>query len=231
MSTVIFQFEYNYPYHRNKPEEKFVINSCVDSVRDYADLHDYDYIFETQRHFTSPNHYYDLTCEWIYWLKKLAEDYDNIIVMDTDVYVTNWNVPFPTGKGYICYSVERDNLFLNGKELSKTHSRMFANSGIVSLDKQTANKIYDWIVINRNDNYKMIAQCNLSLNGQYHKGDQVHILKYLMEHPEDFNPSLPLEFHWSPHREIDQPDPVLCHLCVPQAEKYELLCTILENYT
>lgn len=223
MSTVVFQFEYNYPYHRNKDEEKYVIDACVDSVKDYADLHDYDYIFETQRHSTSPNYYYDLTTEWIYWLKDLAKEYENIIVLDTDVYVTNWNVVFPTGKGYICYSAERDNLFLDGKELSKTHSKMFVNSGIVSLDKQTANRIYDWIIVNRNDNYKMVE------DGQDHKGDQVHILKYLMEHPEDFNPLLPLEFHWSPHREINQPDPVLCHLC--SDNKYELLCTILENYT
>ena len=29
MSTVVFQFEYNYPYHRNKDEEKYVIDACV----------------------------------------------------------------------------------------------------------------------------------------------------------------------------------------------------------
>lgn len=225
MSTVIFQFEYNYPYHRNEPESKYVIDACVDSVKDYAELQDYEYVFETQRHSMSPDHYYDLTCEWIYWLKDLAEKHDHIIVIDTDVYVTEWNAAFPVDKGYLCYSSERDNLFLNGNELSKTHSKMFANSGIVSLDKQTAIRLYNWFIENRNDNYKMLV------DGDIHKGDQVHILKYLMEHPKDFNPTLPLEFHWSPHREIPQPNPVFCHLCVPQAEKYDVLCTILQNYT
>lgn len=226
MSTVIFQFEYNYPYHRDKPEEKFVIDSCVDSVRDYADLHDYDYIFETERHSTSPDHYYDLTCEWIYWLKRLAKDYDSIIVMDTDVYVTKWNTPFPVdNKGYLCYSSEKEDHFLNGEQLIGIHSQMFANSGIIKLDSDTAIRLHDWFVKNRNDNYEMFT------SGQKHIGGQVHVLKYLMEHPSDFNPTLPREFHWSPHRYIKTGNPVLCHLCVDQSEKYELLCTILENYT
>ena len=56
MSTVIFQFEYNYPYHRNEPESKYVIDACVDSVKDYAELQDYEYVFETQRHSLCQDH-------------------------------------------------------------------------------------------------------------------------------------------------------------------------------
>ncbi len=227
MSTVIFQFEYNYPYHRNTPEERYVISTCIDSVKDYADLHDYDYIFETERNHSSPDYYYELNSEWIYWLKDLAEKYDNIISMDTDVYVTNrWNTPFPVdNKGYLCYSSEKKDHFLNGEELTGIRSEMFTNDGIIKLDSDTAIRLHDWFVKNRDDNYEMLAA------GEKHVGSQVHILKYLLEHPEDFNPSLPLEFHWSPHREIPQPNPVFCHMCVPQAEKYKVLCTILENYT
>ena len=236
LSTVIFQFEYDYPYFRNDLDLLFVIDTCVDSVRDYARQHKYDHIFETRRHPTSPNYHnitmrkkdgsIDMNVEWMYWLKDLAEKYDNIIIMDSDVYVVNYDIPFPTNNDrYVVYSSEKSNLFLNGKELTRIESKMFANSAISKFDPQTAIKMYNWFLENRNDDYEMI------IDGNNHEGDMAHILIYLLEHPEDFNPILPKEFHWTPHRNTFQDNPVLCHLCVGERKKYEWLCMVLENYT
>lgn len=223
LRTVIFQFEYNYPQHRSDLDIRFVIDTCIETVKDYADLHGYDYIFET----TKKSTYDDLTCEWIYYLKDLAKEYDNIIVIDTDVYVVDYDKPFPiNNKGYVCYSNGHSSrISLNGKELNGTHDQMFANSGIIKLDKKTAINLYDWFITNRDDSYEMLV------DDEIHISDQVHILKYLMEHPKDFNPILSKEFHWSPHRNTFDDNPVLCHLCVNHKEKYNLLCTILEKYT
>lgn len=205
MNTVIFQFEYEYgektPHVLDKrltAETQYVIQACTESVQDYADKHGYDYRLITNAHETSPVpvEWYDRdwTCEWIYWLNDLADEYEHIIVIDTDVLVVDDSVPFPINNtGYFCLGGPTDvNYTLNGKSLGEC-SQYFTNSGVIKLDRKTAKKLYDWFVNYRNDDYEFIEH-----EGYKHRGDQVHILKYLLEHPEDYNPNLPKLFNVTP---------------------------------
>jgi hypothetical protein len=205
MKTVIFQFEYGYGDRERqvicrKPYDiQFVIQTCTESVKEYAEKHGYDYRFITEPHETSyaPKLWYkrDMTCEWIYWLNDLADEYDHIIVMDTDVLVVDDSEPFPINNtGYLCVnSMDKNRRHtLNGVNL-KEHTQYFVNSGVVKLDKLTAKKLYNWFKHNRDDNYEYRED-----SGRLHVGDQVHILKYLIEHPEDFNPTLPRKFNVCP---------------------------------
>jgi len=245
--TVIFQFEFDHkkenprvPDIRLKIETQFVIDTCIESVRDYADKHGYDYCLITDPHPNSPDDkpYYDrdFTSEWLYWLGDLSEKYDDIIVVDTDVYVVNDEHPFPLDNtGYFCYALNMsaDNHFLNGKSLKKIQESlgqskiMFTNSGVVKLDKKTAKKINDWFILNRDDNYEMVT------SHEIHYSDQVHILKYLIENPEDFNPTMPRPFNYIPDTEIKKdPEAYFYHLTDPQdTPLYEMLCTVLKKYT
>jgi hypothetical protein len=125
----------------------------------------------------------------------LADEYDHIIVMDTDVLVVDDSEPFPINNtGYLCVnSMDKNRRHtLNGVNL-KEHTQYFVNSGVVKLDKLTAKKLYNWFKHNRDDNYEYRED-----SGRLHVGDQVHILKYLIEHPEDFNPTLPRKFNVCP---------------------------------
>jgi hypothetical protein len=68
---------------------------------------------------------------------------------------------------------------------------------------------------------------------EIHYSDQVHILKYLIENPEDFNPTMPRPFNYIPDTEIKKdPEAYFYHLTDPQdTPLYEMLCTVLKKYT
>lgn len=233
MSTILYQVEYEhgnldaeYPDDRKLDKHKFFLDMCMETVEDYALRHGYDYKlitkpaqiwydiwgdFKTDQSFFyghGRKHFYI----WIYALKELAEKYDHIIIVDTDVYVLKPEIPFPIDNtGFVCYSPSLEYNF---------------NCGVLKLDKETANLFYDWSLTNLLDDEGQPGASN----------DQNLVERFLKEHPERFNPILPGEFNTSTLK-VPQPidPPVFYHLSstddVANKDKYDVLCTILEKYT
>ena len=219
MSTVILQ-TFNFKNKHNPEYDEdydFLIRMCMSTVRDYADLHGYDYVFKGTGEFHETSRKWDpnSTCnnyfhEWIYWLKDLYEKYDNIIFLDSDIYVIDDSQPFPIEEpGLVSIAYEYDysddySITLNGidfKEHSKNiyddtdwrrHKCPFLNLGTVKLDSKTAKDLYEWTIKNRKNPDNVVVD-----GGFHHVSDSVTVAEFIIGNPEVWNPCLDIRWNYT----------------------------------
>jgi len=145
MNKVIFQVEIeaNYASRKNILDKNF-IQYCIDSVRDYALKHGYDYKLITRSHPKNFNSIAATHYDWIYYLEDFLK-YDEIVYIDTDILCTYNETPFPSLDSYdVLRSPQVPGRKICYYEEDKSDTGMFFNPGLIIMSRSFAKKLNEW---------------------------------------------------------------------------------------
>lgn len=200
MSVALFQLELG--------DRGSVIEECVNSIPHY----DYDYHYITTRHPKSEKTG-SLTYQYLWHLQDFLE-YDYVIHLDTDVYGANPE-PFPLPEYGIMtkgepYKEMHQRWYYHGEELESISKRLFndgrekyflkPNTGIMIFTHEALRDLVTFTARNGVDEKDWIDVSDGTSMGT----DENHLLKFYMEYPQHFNPTLPNEFHYDFHNRKSQ---------------------------
>ena len=129
----------------------FITDTCIPSMRAYAQRHGYDYDLHT----TVPDIIYDMpTLDQMpdykrmrlgfirYLLLNKYEDYDYIVLYDCDMLMTADAPALPLAPGITTRHLD----YYRFSEVDTQHRRILANAGLYIFDKESARRMYDFAV-------------------------------------------------------------------------------------
>jgi hypothetical protein len=140
---------------------EFEKNICLPSVKNWAQRCGYDYKLITESSIENNNFF--KTVQHKYSAERLMhlyhEDYDYIIYVDADVYVTDNAMKFPIKNGLLTTTEYIDEKKWNQRFPGINHTNLnYINAGIYSVDKETGKKISKYFLnrLQMNDNKNIV---------------------------------------------------------------------------
>lgn len=212
----------HYPSLYDDKNHQFFLNSCTESIKQYAEDCGYDYKLYTEIHPDWPvSDHHEMCYQYIWWFKELAEQYDFIIKFDTDMYVFE-SVPLPLDNHEQVVSTNEGEDFM-------------MNPGVMVIPSKVALQIYDYMVENYDPRTAMIFRPRGAMIDYWENvnsdnpqeciySDQAQLAAFFRDNRHLLNLSLPLEFQQKAG-EIKQPCYIF-HPCgegVNPQDKFDLL--------
>lgn len=182
--TLIFQIDIGIGTQwGDEPISKFIKNNCIPSVKKYCSKYGYDYQIFTESQYETIGGKFDFLPNKLkhYAFEKyfyLDNEYEQIVYLDTDIYISNNAEKLPDIKGILCAEETggaSKELFNKVNNLSQFHP--YYNAGVFMLDNPSALQLFEY----------MINRINNRIKSKGKNSDNMMLNEYFLEKKELIN--------------------------------------------